>query len=367
MSATTTILFFIGLVLLVVGADLLVRGASNIANRVGISQLVVGLTVVAFGTSAPELAVSVNSALTPGDTAIQLALGNVIGSNLFNVLVILGMSAVVAPLVVERQLIRLDVPVLIFTSVLCYLLAFDGSVGRVDGLVLFAGVIAYTYVLIRLARRSESDANTSAGDDDKTPEKQPWSERLPTQIVFIAIGLGMLVIGAEWLVNGAVEFARMLGVGELIIGLTVVAAGTSLPELATSIIAVTRGQRDIAVGNAIGSSIFNVLLVLGLTAGISEHPVPVSAEALSFDIPVMIAVSVACLPSFITGQVVSRGEGLVFAAYYVAYTVYRVLAEIKHESLETFSRVMLWFAIPLTVVAGGFALIQEYRQKPKAS
>ncbi len=364
MSATTTILFFIGLVLLVVGADLLVRGASNIAKRVGISQLVVGLTVVAFGTSAPELAVSVNSALTPGDTAIELALGNVIGSNLFNVLVILGMSAVVAPLVVERQLIRLDVPVLIFTSVLCYLLALDGQVGRVDGLILFAGVVAYTYVLIRLAGRTETSGEKPEGEGEKADAS--WSERLPAQIVFIVIGLGMLVLGAEWLVNGAVEFARMLGVGELIIGLTVVAAGTSLPELATSVIAVARGERDIAVGNAIGSSIFNVLLVLGLTAGISAHPVPVSAEALSFDIPVMIAVAVACLPSFITGQVVSRGEGLIFAGYYVAYTVYRVLAEIKHESLETFSRVMLWFAIPLTVIAGLFTLVQEYLQKKKS-
>ncbi len=365
MSATTTILFFIGLVLLVVGADLLVRGSSNIAKRVGISPLVVGLTVVAFGTSAPELAVSVNSALTPGDTAIQLALGNVIGSNLFNVLVILGMSAVVAPLVVERQLIRLDVPVLIFTSVLCYLLAFDGQIGRVDGMILFAGVVAYTYVLIRLAGRSEASTTDTTEKTADEKAEVPWTERLATQIVFIVIGLGMLVLGSEWLVNGAVEFARMLGVGELIIGLTVVAAGTSLPELATSVIAVARGERDIAVGNAIGSSIFNVLLVLGLTAGISSHPVPVSAEALSFDIPVMVAVAVACLPSFITGQVVSRGEGLVFAGYYVAYTVYRVLAEIKHESLETFSRVMLWFAIPLTVIAGLFTLVQEFLQKKK--
>ena len=155
----------------------------------------------------------------------------------------------------------------------------------------------------------------------------------------------------------------MLGVSELIIGLTVVAAGTSLPELATSIIAVARGERDIAVGNAIGSSIFNVLMVLGLTASLSPHPLPVSGSTLSFDLPVMVAVAVACLPSFITGKVVSRWEGLVFAGYYVAYTVYRVLAELKHASLDTFSAVMIWFALPLTAVAALAALFKEFRGK----
>jgi cation:H+ antiporter len=250
--------------------------------------------------------------------------------------------------------------VLIFSSVLCYLMAWDHEVGKIDGYVLLCGVVAYTFTLVRLASRSETGPRPSKDSDSE--QDVPFSKRVSAQVLLIAIGLGLLVLGSGWLVDGAVAFARMLGVGELIIGLTVVAVGTSLPELATSVIAVTRGERDIAVGNAIGSSIFNILLVLGLTAAISVEPVPVSAEALRFDIPVMVAVAVACLPSFITGQMVSRWEGLLFAAYYVAYTVYRVLAEIKHESLDAFSRVMLWFAIPLTVIAGVAALIQEFRQ-----
>ncbi|MCA9689544.1 MAG: calcium/sodium antiporter [Myxococcales bacterium] len=363
MSTVTVTLFFVGLLMLIGGADVLVRGASKIAARIGISPLVIGLTVVAFGTSAPELAVSVTSVVAPSsDGASDIALGNVIGSNLFNVLMILGVSAIVAPLAVERQLIRLDVPVLIVASVVCYLMALDGAVGRLDGLILAAGIVTYTFVLIRLARRQEGPSvDATAGDPAAGPSS--WRDGIPFQVLLILIGLVTLVVGSNWLVDGAIAFARVLGVSELIIGLTVVAAGTSLPELATSIIAVARGERDIAVGNAIGSSIFNVLMVLGLTASLSPHPLPVSGSTLSFDLPVMVAVAVACLPSFITGKVVSRWEGLVFAGYYVAYTVYRVLAELKHASLDTFSAVMIWFALPLTAVAALAALFKEFRGK----
>ncbi len=355
MDPITIVLFLIGLVLLVIGADLLVRGASTIAKKLGISSLVIGLTVVAFGTSAPELAVSVTSAIA-GDETVELALGNVIGSNLFNILMILGLSAIVAPLMVERQLIRLDVPVMIGASALCLLMSLDGGVGFIDGLILFACLLVYTFVLIRSTRK-----HPEAVEVDQAAESEEVN--IPKQLGLVLVGLVMLVIGSGWLVDGAVAFAKMFGVSELIIGLTVVAAGTSLPELATSVIAVARGERDIAVGNAIGSSIFNILMVLGLTAMFAPIELPVSDSVLTFDLPVMLAIAIACLPPFITGNVLARWEGAVFVGYYIAYAVYRVLAELKHESTETFGQVIIWFAVPLTVVTFIATLIQEWHQR----
>ncbi|MGB1015639.1 MAG: calcium/sodium antiporter, partial [Nannocystaceae bacterium] len=319
MDTITIVLFCIGLVLLVVGADLLVRGASTIAKKLGISSLVVGLTVVAFGTSAPELAVSVTSAIA-GDDTVELALGNVIGSNLFNILMILGVSSIVAPLLVERQLVRLDVPVMIGASALCLLMALDGGIGFLDGIILFSGLLIYTYTLIRSTRKHPEAPVEPEGDAPEQPDKPDQPVNMPKQLGLVAAGLVMLVVGSGWLVDGAVAFATMFGVSELVIGLTVVAVGTSLPELATSVIAVARGERDIAVGNAIGSSIFNILMVLGLTAVFSPVEVPVSPGVLAFDLPVMLAIGVACLPPFITGNVIARWEGAVFVAYYLAYT-----------------------------------------------
>ncbi|MCA9658967.1 MAG: calcium/sodium antiporter [Myxococcales bacterium] len=355
MSATTIILFIIGLALLLVGADVMIRGASAIAARLGISPLLVGLTIVSLGTSAPEVAVSVTSAYQ-GEA--DMALGNVLGSNIFNILAILGASALVAPLVVQRQLIRFDVPIMILAALATYLMAFDGALGRVDGILLLAGLAIYTFLLIRISRRS-ADA-----PPPEVPEGGPrWTQRLSVQLLMIGSGLGLLVLGSRWLVDGAIVFARMLGVSELVIGLTIIAVGTSLPELATSIIAVAKGERDIAVGNAIGSNILNLLLVLGLTSVVSPTGVPVAGEALSFDIPVMLAVCVACLPSFITGSKISRWEGAFFVGYYIAYTVFLVLSSAHHSSLGFFSRMMLWFVIPLTVAVFLFTLIQELRGK----
>ncbi|MEZ4380871.1 MAG: calcium/sodium antiporter [Nannocystaceae bacterium] len=355
MSATTIILFILGLALLLVGADVMIRGASAIAARLGISPLLVGLTIVSLGTSAPEIAVSVTSAYQ-GEA--DMALGNVLGSNIFNILAILGASALVAPLVVQRQLIRFDVPIMILAALATYLMAFDGTLGRVDGALLLLGLAVYTFLLIRISRRSADAPPPTPAPADEAPS---WSKRLSVQIAMIVAGLGLLVLGSRWLVDGAIVFARMLGVSELVIGLTIIAIGTSLPELATSIIAVAKGERDIAVGNAIGSNILNILLVLGLTSVVSPTGVPVAGEALRFDIPVMLAVCVACLPSFITGSKISRWEGAFFVGYYVAYTVFLVLSSAEHSGLELFSRMMLWFVIPLTVAVFLFTLIQELR------
>ncbi len=354
MSATTITLFVIGLVLLLGGADVLIRGATAIARRLGISPLLVGLTIVSLGTSAPEVAVSVTSAYH-GEA--DMALGNVLGSNIFNILAILGSSALVAPLLVQRQLIRFDVPVMIIAAIMTFMLALDGSLGVVDGVILLSGLLIYTLLLVRIARRT-------ADSPPEMPDESPkWSQRLSIQLAMIVAGLGLLVLGSNWLVDGAIVFARLLGVSELVIGLTIIAIGTSLPELATSIIAVAKGERDIAVGNAIGSNILNLLLVLGLTAVVSPSGIPVVDEALHFDIPVMVAVCFACLPSFITGSKISRWEGGFFVAYYVAYTLFLILSSLSASNLGTFSRTMLWFVIPLTVLVFGFSLIDELRKR----
>ncbi|MDX1653655.1 MAG: calcium/sodium antiporter [Candidatus Competibacteraceae bacterium] len=336
-----------GFVLLVLGAEWLVRSASRLAQAAGISPLVVGLTVVAFGTSAPELAVSVQSALSG---SADIALGNVVGSNIFNVLFILGLSALISPLVVSLSLIRRDVPLMVGVSVLLYLLALNGIIGRLEGALLFAGIVAYTLYAVIEGRRESPGAESQNGNQNGEAQGPTGMAFVLRNLVLLVLGLGLLVIGAGWLVEGAVAVARLLGLSELVIGLTLVAGGTSLPEVAASVIAALRGQRDIAVGNVVGSNLFNILGVLGITALIAPQGVPVSLPALSFDIPVMIAVAVACLPIFFTGQRIDRWEGLLFLFYYVAYTAYLILLSTEHETLPLFSGIMALFVLPLTLL-----------------
>ena len=346
MSLVTIGLLVAGVVLLVGGAEIFVRGASRIAVLAGISPLVIGLTIVAFGTSSPEIAVSVQSARAG---AADLALGNVIGSNICNVLLILGMSATIAPLVVNQQLVRLDVPVMVGVSFLVLFLGLDGAIARPDGMLLFGGAVAYTSFLIIQSRREskavEAEYEAEFGADVK-PSPSSWA----ANISLIVGGFALLVVGSRWLVTGAVTIAEMLGVSELVIGLTVVAIGTSLPEVATSVIATIRGERDIAVGNVVGSNIFNMLLVLGTAGIVAPDGIPVSSAALRFDLPVMIAVAVACLPIFFTGHCIDRWEGLVFLGYYIAYTGYLVLDSAEHEALPVYSDIMAMFVLPITVI-----------------
>jgi len=343
----TFVYLFAGLVLLVAGAEVLVRGAARLAAQFGISPLVIGLTVVAFGTSAPETAVSVQAALNgSGDIAI----GNVLGSNIANVLLILGMTALVAPLVVSRQLIRLDVPIMIGASLVTFALAWDGELSRLDGALLFTAVVVYTLFLVISSRREKA----AAADDEFAKEfgldqpAKPHAGLINAGLVIA--GLALLVLGSNFLVEGAVALARALGLSELVIGLTVIAIGTSLPELATSMLAAFRGERDIAVGNIVGSNIFNLLCVLGLASLVSPLAIAVSPNALAFDFPVMIAVALACLPIFFSGYSINRWEGLLFLAYYVAYTLYLVLASTGRPLAETFGDAMLGYALPLTLI-----------------
>jgi cation:H+ antiporter len=340
MDTMTVILFVAGLALLVLGAEWLVKGASRLAAASGISPLVIGLTVVAYGTSAPEVAVSIKSAwLGQAD----LAIGNVVGSNVFNVLFILGSPALIAPLLVSSQLIRIDVPIMVGLSVLTLALAADGAIGRVDGVVLCAGAIGYTVFQIRQSRKESATVR-----DEYAKEFGPARSSAAANVAHVAAGLVLLVLGSRWLVTGAVAFAKALGVSELIIGLTIVAAGTSLPEVATSILAAFRGERDIAVGNVVGSNIFNILSVLGIGAMVAPSGLPVAPALIRFDLLVMIAVALACLPIFASGAVIARWEGGLFLGYYAAYTAYLVLDAQQHDVLPAFSAVMATFVLPLT-------------------
>jgi cation:H+ antiporter len=360
------ILMFIGgLVALVVGADLLVRGASRLALSFGISPLVVGLTIVSMGTSAPEVAVSAGAVLS-GTT--DLAVGNVVGSNIFNVLFILGLSAVITPLVVNVQLIRQEVPVMVGLSLLFTLLALDGRIQAWDAGLLLALLIGYTAFLVLQSRRQmkadKAEAELVLAD---LPPAQPgsWDSRLPVQLALIVVGLALLVLGSEWLVTASVAFAKALGVSDLVIGLTIVAAGTSMPEVATSVMAAIKGARVIAVGNVVGSNTFNILGCLGvsgLLAGSGGLVVP--AAVLSLDLWVMLAVALACLPVFISGREIARWEGAVFLLYYVAYVAYLIMAAQHHAALPRFSGVMLSFVLPLTVLTLVASLI---RAKPQSS
>lgn len=345
------LLLIVGVVFLVAGAELLVRGASKIAAAMGIPSLIVGLTVVAFGTSAPEMAVSVASSLS-GET--EIAVGNVVGSNIFNVLFILGLSALIIPLVVHQKLIQFDVPLMVAISALVWLLGYDGRIARWEGGLLFLGIIAYTAWCIIVGRKEAAAVQKEYDKAFQPDDPQPSSSvrafpGLLWNLLLIAGGLGLLVLGAGWLVDAATDLARIIGISELVIGLTIVAAGTSLPEVATSVVAAIRGERDIAVGNVIGSNIFNILAVLGLSAAVVPGGVIVAGQALRFDIPVMILVAVACLPIFFTGHKIARWEGALFFGYYVAYTVALVLMATSSRSLPMFGILMFGFVGPITV------------------
>ena len=362
----------VGLVLLVVGAEYLVRGAAKLAAAAGISSLVIGLTVVAFGTSAPEMAVSAQAAL---DNNADIALGNVVGSNIFNVLFILGASSLIVPLLVHLQLLRLDVPIMIGISIFTYVICMDGLIGRLDGIILFAGIITYTVFLIIKSRKETKAAAAEVDqfveellDDDGNPATPANKNKgLPLAVVQCVGGLVMLVLGSRWLVDGAIHMAEYFGVSQLVIGLTIVAAGTSLPEVATSIVAAIRGERDIAIGNVVGSNIFNILAVLGIAGTLSPNGVHVAESALAFDIPVMIGVAILCFPIFFTGGEIARWEGILFLLYYVAYTTYLVLHAKGHPAVDSVKSGILYVMVPLTIIAVAASLIHALKNKPKVA
>lgn len=303
-------LVILSLAVLYFGADFLVKGSSSLAVRFGISPLVVGLTVVAFGTSAPELLVSVQSALdgNPG-----IAVGNVMGSNVFNVCAILGISAMIYPLRVNPRLIRFDMPVMLLATVLFIIIFRAGEFPRWAGILFFAGICIYMVYCVYKAKRGEV-----VEDGEEMKPTKSWM----LDVVFVIAGLGLLVWGSGLLVDNAVVIAKALGWSEAVIGLTIVAAGTSMPELATSVVAAIKKRTDIAIGNVVGSNIFNLLAVLGLTATIS----PVETNLINWlDMGVMLGSSLLLLPFMRTGFRIARPEGIVLFLIYVGYTAYLIV------------------------------------------
>lgn len=348
-----------GLTILTIGAEFLVRGASRLAALAGVSSLVIGLTVVAYGTSAPELAVSLKSAIH-GQS--DIALGNVVGSNIFNVLFILGLCALILPLKVDSQLVRLDVPIMIGVSLLLMVLALDGSLGFLDGALLFGGVVSYTVFAIIKSRR-ETKAVKEEFDQEFAPPADHSAKTVLWNLGLLVVGLVLLVYGARLFVDAAITVAEALGVSQLVIGLTIVAAGTSLPEVATSVVATIRGERDIAIGNVVGSNIFNILSVLGCASMAS--PVNIAPAALAVDIPVMIGVALICLPIFFTGLLIRRWEGLVFFGLYVLYTAYLIMSANGSPTLPAYTKVVLFGILPVVaLVLSGTALL-EFRERAR--
>lgn len=332
-----------GLVLLTVGGEALVRGASTIAVKAGISPLVIGLVVVSAATSSPELAVTFGS-VASGEP--DLAIGNVIGSNIANILLILGVAAVISPLLIQRQLLRFDMPVMLGISVLLLIVSLDGKLSQLDGLLLLSILILHTIASIRMGKK--------ASNQEQLPIPELPLNAKPVSVwlalLLLVGGVGLLVAGSQLLVQGAVSIATALGVSSLVIGLTVVAIGTSLPELATSIVAIRKGETDMAVGNIVGSNIFNIGLVLGLPALIFTQGLGVSASAVAIDFPVMLAATIALVPIAFRGFKIVRWEGAFFLTMYLAYLTFLVLDNTGHAAAEGFNTVMIWFVMPLVAV-----------------
>lgn len=304
-----------GLVALVVGAELVVREGSALAARLGVHPIVVGMTVVSLGTSLPELAIGLNAAQQGNG---GLAIGNIVGTNLVNILLILGLSALLRPIVFDRRTLRFDLPVMTGAALLLLLVAADGSLSTADGLWLSGyGGIYLGAVLVAAFRRSQ--------DRDATP-RGGNAQRTPARVILLLAGLVSIIIGSELLVDGAVDIARGLGVSDAFIGLTIVAIGTSAPELVTTIVSTLRGDRSIALGNLIGSSVFNIALILGPTVIIAPGLVPVPDDVLAVDLLLLVATTLICIPFFRTRRQLSRVEGGLFVGAYVVYLVWLIAA-----------------------------------------
>lgn len=305
----------LGLFLLVLGGDFVVKGASRFAKSFGVSQLVVGLTIVAFGTSAPELGVSILASLKGNS---DIAITNVIGSNIFNTAFILGICALVSPLRVNLQLLKLDIPIFILASILAFVFSYNGNISKWEGMTLFLSVIIYTFWLIKASQSEGCEVNPVGGESQSYVS---FKERV-SNISLVIGGVVILVYGSRLLVQGASDIASKAGVSESVIGLTLVAAGTSLPELVSSLMATIKGETDIAIGNVIGSGIFNLLFILGSSALFNSNGLNVSSHVLKFDFPIMIFLAVSSFPLLVSGRKLVRWEGAILLMSYIGYTFF---------------------------------------------
>ncbi len=367
----TVISFVGGLIGLLVSGHFVVGAASKIGARFGLTPMVIGLTIVAAGTSAPELAVVFQS-IAAEDT--ELAVGSIIGSNIANVLLVLGLTAAMGTIRVAARVVRVDVPVMIAASAALLVLSLDERLSRPDGILLVAGLVAFVVWTLRTAPRAEVEA---APNGESTADGSPVEAADGThdagdrsiglsgrgfvaQVGLLIGGIAGLALAARYVVSGAEGIAVSLGVPELIVGLTIVAIGTSTPEIVTTLIAAMNGERDLAVGNAVGSNIFNILLVLGSSTVIAPDGIAISRDALTLDLPILLAAAVACVPVVFWDNKLDRWEGGVFVAYYVAYLIFLVLDATGNRASDPFALVMLAFVMPLTALT---VLVVVLRQR----
>ncbi len=311
-----------GIAVLIGGAELVVWGGSRLAAQLGVPPLMVGLTVVAIGTSAPELAVGIEASLLGSGS---LAVGNIAGTNTFNILFILGLSALFKPLALHLQTLRIDLPVMTAAAILLMVMSWDGVLTRVEGAILVAAAFVYTAAIVYWSRRESRAVRAEFAKEYATSRDGRATRYVVWNLVMLIAGIAVIVVGADWLVNGAVEIARMLGVSDAFIGLTIVAIGTSSPELVTTVVGTLKKERDIAVGNLIGSSVYNILVIMGVTCLVPSSGVLVELELIRVDLPVMTAVALVCVPVFVTGRRITRLEGALFVGTYIAYLTYLVL------------------------------------------
>jgi cation:H+ antiporter len=327
MDLHPALVFLAGLVVLVLGADFILRGATRIAAMSGVRPIIIGLTIVSVGTSLPELAVGI-TAVSEGRGS--LAVGNIAGTNILNILFILGLSAAIRPLPLQLMSLRLDVPVMMVSSVVIFLMALDGVLSQLEGGILVLSALVYTVALVRLSKKESAVMRREFAEEfskEVLLEKPGLLAGIGSALLLVA-GMGLTILGAEFLVKGSVSIASSMGVSDAVIGLTIVAIGTSAPELVTTMVATVKDDRDVAIGNLIGSSISNILVILGVTCLVAPDGVEVTGDVLWFDLPLAAAVAIACYPVFRSDRMVSRPEGLIFVSLYLVYMVVLILFRI---------------------------------------
>ncbi|HKK24163.1 MAG TPA: calcium/sodium antiporter [Gracilimonas sp.] len=355
----TVFLFILGLAVLIGGAELFLRAVDKFGAAWSVSPVVMGLTVVAFATGAPELAISLQAAI---DGKPDLVLGNILGSNVANILLILGIAGLVHPLKITNRIIKVDVPMVIMASTLLFILAIDGLLSPLDGGIIFMGLILYSIFMYFQIKKDRKQNKRKKSEEVKLDE--PVTPQFYGKYILLLLGgLVFIVLGSRWMVASAVEIAGILGISELIIGLTIVSIGTSLPEVATSVSAVRHGDSDTAVANVMGSNLYNILLTLSLTVLIAPGAIDVSQEAINLDLPIMLIVAIACLPLFWPGKELGRKEAIGFLFYYVAYMTYLVFLAMEHPFKETMEVIMVWGIFPITAFLVILKFLFDFRSK----
>ena len=314
-----------GLVALMVGAEVVVRSSSRVARRLGVSPMIIGLTIVSVMTSVPELAVGIDAALVG---AGDISVANIAGTNVVNLMLILGLSALLRPLPLRSQTLHVDLPMMAFAAVALLIMALDGAVSRLDGALLLGIAAGYTAVVLRVSRRERAAVRREYEEESDATPRRRTARLLTYELSALLAGIVVVVLGADWLVEGAVDFARRFGVSDALIGLTIVAVGTSAPELATTLVATIRDRRDVAIGNLIGSSVYNIAFILGLMAVVVPDGLHVAAQVVQIDLPVMTAVVLACVPVFLRDRRLSRLNGGLFVLTYLGYLGYLVVARV---------------------------------------